>query len=97
MSDFLIFAFSTATLYFVSLLGIEYANGKTKKVKNRLICLIIVVFSIINGWVMYINQNKLPIETVDREWDRYVIFCRQEHISWSDITFPEWISLVASE
>ena len=96
MSDILIFSFATAMLYSYSLLGIEYAKSKTEKVKIRLICLVIVVFSIFNGWLMYFNRNVLPLDAVDKEWDRYVAYCRQEHISWSDLTFPEWLSLKAS-
>lgn len=97
MPDFLLFTFISAFAYFVSLLGLEYANGKTKKVKHRLICLIILVFSLWNGWALSVNQNILPLEVVDKEWDRYVIYCKQEHISWSDLTFPEWLLLEASE
>jgi hypothetical protein len=97
MSDFLIFVLASAMLYFFSLVPIEYAFSKSEKVKICLICLVIVVFSIVNGWLMYFNQNILPLDAVDKEWDRYVEYCRQEHISWSDLTFPEWLSLKASE
>lgn len=96
MSDFLIFVLASAMLYFFSIVPIEYAFGKSEKVKTRLICLVIVVFSIVNGWLMYFNRNVLPLDAVDKEWDRYVAYCRQEHISWSDLTFPEWLSLKAS-
>jgi hypothetical protein len=96
MSDFLIFVLASAMLYFFSIVPIEYAVGKSEKVKIRLICLVIVVFSIVNGWLMYFNRNVLPLDAVDKEWDRYVTYCRQEHISWSDLTFPEWLSLKAS-
>ena len=54
-------------------------------------------FSLLNGWIMCVNQNKIPVETVSKEWNRYATHCKQEHISWSDLTFPEWLSLVASE
>lgn len=97
MSGFLFFVLASAMLYFFSLVPIEYAFSKSKKVKIRLICLVIVVFSIVNGWAMYFNHNVLPLGAVDKEWDRYVDYCRQEHISWSDLTFPEWLSLYASE
>ena len=97
MSDILIFSFATAMLYSYSLLGIEYAKSKTKKVKKCLICFIILAFSILNGWALSVNQNILSLDAVHKEWDRYVVYCRQEHISWSDLTFPEWLSLKASE
>ena len=41
---------------------------------------------------MSVNENKIPVEEVEKEWNRYVMFCKQEHISWSDITFPDWLS-----
>ncbi len=97
MSDFFVSVLLSAMLYFISLVPIEYAYSKTEKTKINLICLVAVTFGIVNGWMMSVNENKLPLETVDKEWDRYVIYCRQEHISWSDLTFPEWLSLVASE
>lgn len=97
MSDFFISVLLSAMLYFVSLVPIEYAYSKTKKTKIKLICLVAVVFGILNGWIMSVNENKLPLKVVNKEWDRYVSYCRQEHISWSDLTFPEWLSLEASE
>lgn len=97
MSDFLGCVLASAMLYFSTLVPIEYAFSKSKKVQIRLIFLVLVVFSIVNGWLMYFNQNTLPLDIVDKEWDRYVVYCRQEHISWSDLTFPEWLSLKASE
>ena len=97
MSDFLIFSLVSAFAYSISLLAIKYAKGKTKKVKHRLICLIVLAFSLWNGWAMSVNQNTLPLEVVEKEWNRYVVYCRQEHISWSDLTFPEWLSTEADE
>lgn len=97
MADFLIFSFATAMLYFFSLVPIEYAFGKSQKTQGIIICLVVAVFSIVNGWLMYFNKNASPLDAVDKEWDMYVVYCRQEHISWSDLTFPEWLSLKASE
>lgn len=97
MSDFLIFVLSSAMLYFVSLVPIEYAFGESEKTKKYIISLVIVAFSILNGWLMYFNKSVLLLESVDKEWNKYVIYCREEHISWSDLTFPEWLSLEASE
>lgn len=97
MSDFFISVLLSAMLYFISLVPIEYAYSKTKKTKINLICLVAIVFGIVNGWIMSVNENKLPLEAVNKEWERYVIYCRQEHISWNDLTFPEWLSLEASE
>lgn len=97
MSDVLWFAFATAISYCISLLCIEYANRKPKDIKTILISLIVLAFSLQNGWAMSVNQNKIPVEAVEKEWNRYVVYCRQEHISWSDLTFPEWLSIEASE
>lgn len=97
MSDFFGFSLASAMLYFVSLVVVDYAYRKTKKTKQFLVCLVLVAFSILNGWMLCVNQNKIPVEAVSREWNRYATHCKQEHISWSDLTFPEWLSLVASE
>ena len=97
MSDFFITVLLSAMLYFVSLVPIEYANSKTKKTKINIACLVAVAFGILSWWVMNINKNTLHLEAIDKEWDRYVVYCRQEHISWSDLTFPEWLSLEASK
>lgn len=97
MSDFLCFVLASAMLYFFSLVPIEYAFGKSEKVKIRIICLVIVVFSIVNGWAMSVNQDKIPLDSVEKAWENYTNFCSEEHISWSDLTFPEWLSLKTSE
>lgn len=93
MSDFLIFAFITAFAYCFSLVGIEQARKKSGKVRCILIVLIIAIFSVLNGWAMSINEDKIPIDFVEKEWDRYVIDCKQNHISWNELTFPEWLSI----
>ena len=80
MSDFFISVLLSAMLYFISLVPIEYAFSKTKKTKINLICLVAVAFGILSGWVMSVNQNTLSLDVVDKEWDRYVIYCRDEHI-----------------
>ena len=77
--------------------AIHMSVYKTKNTRRFLILLIIVAFSIYSGFAMSVNQNKIPVEAVEREWNRYVVYCRQEHISWSDLTFPEWLSIEASE
>lgn len=97
MSDFLCFSCVTAIAYFISLLVLEYANSKEKKARQILICLVVIVFSFWNGWAMKCNQDVLPLEAVDKEWERYVIYCKQEHISWSDLTFPEWLLVEDSQ
>lgn len=96
MADFLSFVFATVMAYLFSLAGVEYAQGKSKKTRRILICLITLAFSIINGWMMYINLNTISINEVDKAWRRYTTYCRQEHISWNEITFPEWLSIEAS-
>lgn len=93
MSDFFIFFISSAMIYFCTLVPLEYAFRKSKKTQMCIIGLVAVVFSIVNGRVILVNQNKIPVDAVEKEWDKYVIYCRQEHISWSDLTFPEWLDL----
>ena len=93
MGDFLLFFISSAMIYFCTLVPLEYAFRKSKKTQMCIIVLVTVVFSIVNGWVILVNQNKIPVDAVEKEWDRYTDFCRQEHISWSDLTFPEWLSM----
>ena len=97
MTDFLYFSFASAILYFISLVVIYYAYGRTKKIKLFLICLVVVTFGIFNGWAMSVNQDKIPLDSVEKAWENYTNFCSEEHISWSDLTFPEWLSLKTSE
>ncbi len=97
MSDILWFAFSTAVLYCFSLVGIEYARDKTKKVRVFLTSFIIVVFSIVNGWIINVNFKKIPVTSIEKEWCNYTAFCKEEHISWNELTFPEWLELKQSE
>ena len=97
MSDILWFAYSSAIICCGVLWCIEYARSKPKNIKYPLIGLIILVFSLLNGWLMNVNQNKLPLDAVESKWNEYADYCRQEHISWSEITFPEWLSLECSE
>lgn len=97
MNDIIINAIAMAIAYLISLAGMEYAASKGGKVKILLIILIITVFSLFGGWAIAFNENKIPIDAVEKEWKRYTIYCREEHISWNEITFPEWLSLQASE
>ena len=92
MSDYLWYVVGTAMLYLYSLVPLSYASDKSKKTKRFIIGLVVLVFSLGNGWIMSVNENKIPVEEVEKEWNRYVMFCKQEHISWSDITFPDWLS-----
>jgi hypothetical protein len=87
----------TAISYCISLLCVEYANSKPKDIKIILISLIVLAFSIWNGWAMNVKQNTLSLDAIEQEWERYVSYCKEEHISWSDLTFPEWLSVEASE
>ena len=66
MSDFFIAVLSSAMLYFVSLVPIEYAYSKTKKTKMNIVCLVAVAFGILSWWVMSINKNTLHLETVNK-------------------------------
>lgn len=95
MPKFLLYVFLSAWVYFLSMAGVEYAYSKTEKVRRNLIILIMIVFSIFNGWAMSINEKKIPIDSVEKEWNKYTIYCKENHISWSELTFPEWMSLEA--
>lgn len=97
MSDFFGNTVSTAWMFCLFLAGMFSIKQTSKKFRIFLICSIIILFSVFNAWIMNIKENTLPVEAVEKEWNRYVMFCKQEHISWNDITFPEWLSLVASE
>ena len=97
MSDFFWNAVSTAWIYCLSLAGIFSIKQTSKKVRIFLICSVIILFSVFNAWVMSIKEKTIPLGAVDKEWEMYVVYCRQEHISWSDLTFPEWLSLKTSE
>ena len=97
MSDFISNTLLTAWIYCLFLAGIFSVRQASKNIRIFLICLIIILFSVFNAWVMNIKEKTLPLEAVDKEWNRYVIYCREEHISWSDLTFPEWLSLEVSE
>lgn len=97
MSEFLLNVILTAWIYCLTLAGIFSLKKAPKDVRIVLICSIIILFSIFNAWVINIKEKTLPLDVIDREWNRYADFCRQEHISWSDLTFPEWLSLEASE
>lgn len=97
MSDFLLNIVLTAWKYCVFLAAIFSLKKAPKDVRIFLICSIIILFSVLNAWVININLKTLPLDVIDREWNKYVNFCRQEHISWSDLTFPEWLSIEGSE
>ena len=97
MTDFICFVFSTAMLYFFSLLPLEYAKDKSKKTCAVIVCLVIAGFSILNGWAMNINLNKIPMDSVEKSWEEYVTYCKEEQISWNELTFPEWLGVKASE
>ena len=84
-------------MYFFSLLPLEYAKDKSKRVCAMIYCLVIFGFSILNGWQMNINLNKIPVSSVEKEWKEYTLYCKEEHISWDELTFPEWLAIVASE
>ena len=94
MSDFFWNIFSTVWMYVLSLAGIYSVKQTPKKICIFLICLIIILFSVLNAWVMSIKENTLPLEVIDKEWGEYVDYCRQEHISWSELTFPDWLSII---
>jgi hypothetical protein len=81
----------------VFLAGIVSLKKAPKDVRIILISLIVILFGLVNAFVMNIKEKTLPLDVIDKEWDRYVDFCKQEHISWSDVTFPEWLSIEASE
>lgn len=97
MSDFFIYAFSTAVVYFFSLVGIEYAYSKSRKVRLFLVCTIITAFSLFNGWVINVNKNRIPISSVEKAWNEYTTYCKEEHISWNELTFPDWLALTDAE
>lgn len=88
---------ASAMLYFFSLVPISYALEKTEKTKRYIICLIIIAFGIVNSFVITLIQNQISVDAVEKEWNKYTDYCRQEHISWSELTFPEWLSLKSSE
>lgn len=96
MSDFLCFALATAMAYFFSLAGIEYAQDKPKDIKILLICLITVVLSVFNAWAITVNQNKIPIASVEKKWNEYINYCKEENISWDEYPFPHWLTVEAS-
>jgi len=97
MSDFILNTFCTVWMYCVVLAGIVSLKKAPKDVRIILIALMIILLGLINAFVMNIKEKTLPLDVIDKEWDRYVDFCKQEHISWSDLTFPEWLSIEASE
>ncbi len=97
MMDFLVLMLITAILLFFALVGIEYASSKSKRTRIFLVCSIILAFSTLNAWVITINQNKIPIDSVEKAWNDYTEECREQHISWNELTFPEWLSIKASE
>ena len=79
-------------VYCFSLGGIEYAREKSKKVRVNLIIVITLAFSLFCAWTVGINEKKIPIDNVEKAWESYTEFCREQHISWSELTFPEWLS-----
>lgn len=97
MSNFICIAFAISIGYMFSLAGIEYAKDKPKKVRRFLTCSIIIAFSLLTTWTIKINECKIPIEAVEKEWRKYVSYCHDEHISWNELTFPEWLNIEASE
>ena len=97
MSNFLCFTLVTALVYLFSLVGIGYANSKSKKVRTCLVCLIILAFSVWNGWAMSANNDKVPISSVEKAWGEYTNYCKEEHISWNELPFPEWLVAEASK
>ncbi|MBQ4556560.1 MAG: hypothetical protein IJA60_02805 [Clostridia bacterium] len=97
MMDFLILMLITAILLFFVLVGIEYASSKSKRTRIFLVYSIILAFSALNAWVITVNQNKIPIDSVEKAWNDYTKECREQHISWNELTFPEWLGFKAAE
>lgn len=94
MGDFLILMLSAAMILFFVLAGIEYAKSKSSII---LICLVFIVFSAVFAWMITVNENKIPVEKVEKAWNEYAQECKEQHISWSELTFPEWLNIKASE
>lgn len=97
MSDFISNTFCAVWMYCVVLAGIVGLKKAPKDVRIILISLMIILFGLVNAFVMNIKEKALPLDVIDKEWDRYVVFCKEQHISWNDLTFPEWLSIEASE
>ncbi len=92
MSDFLLYVIVTGMLYLVSLCCVIYALEKTGKTKVALIATITIVFSVIIAFGLHVRENAIPLDAVEKQWKRYTAFCKENHISWSDCTFPEWLN-----
>ena len=96
MSNFLLYVLITMIVFFFSLSGIEYANSKPKRFRFFLIAIIMLTFSIWNAWALTVNENKIPIKNVEKLWYEYAAHCKEEHISWNELTFPKWLEIEAS-
>lgn len=96
MSNYLLNVIASALAYFFSLLGIGYAFSKAGKIKAGITFAVIIAFSLYNGWALKLCEDRIPIDAVEEAWVRYAEYCREEHVSWSDLTFPEWLSIEAS-
>lgn len=99
MADFLWFAVGTAVLYFFSLACLAPLVGKnieSKELRIIIFCLVIIVFSLLNAYLLYNQLHTLSIEDIENAWKEYVEYCSDQHVSWNEFTFPEWASSQAS-
>ena len=97
MSDFLVNTLMFGAVYLFSLLGISYARIKPKKIQIAIIAIVTIAFSLYMATIMQIGINRIPIDTIEKEWKRYTTHCEENHISWSEYTFSEWLGVEASQ
>lgn len=96
MSDFLINAIVIGAVYLFSLLGISYAANKSKKIRIAVIAAVTVAFSFYVAAAAIIGTKRIPTNVVEKEWKRYTEYCKENHISWGEYTFPEWLEVETS-
>jgi len=61
MADFILNALCTAWIYCISLAAIFGLKKAPKDVRILLTCLIIILFSIVNAFIMNVKENTLNI------------------------------------
>ena len=92
MSDFLIDFLACAMLCSQLILAAEISNDKSEKLQTAIKIFAVVVFSLVLVWLLNINRQKIPLDKVEEAWNQYTDYCKENHISWSEYTFPEWLS-----
>ncbi len=94
MLNLLLYALTSIFAYIFTLPGIIYANEKPTKIRRAILVLIIVAVGLLNGLVLKLKENTIPVDEVEKAWSEYEEYCKQE--PEEELTFPEWLGIEAS-